>query len=168
MPTSDASLGSFHARSVPDDLPRNTLYRVSFEPAEIVFTCVGGAKRYGLPGALERLPLSESDIVPQPLIDHATDRRDADFRVEFGNVALSAIESTWILSLLPGRLYCWWRLKLKRQEPSRMIFQFDTIDELAAAVEVLGETHANRVAWNPRRQKFVKTRKRTAVLQPDP
>ena len=80
--------------------------------------------------------------------------------METADIVLSAIETTWLCSLLPGNLWCWWRLKLAKCRT--LIFKFDTIDELTAAVKHLPkfihEKHANRVRWNAKRRKFVPAR----------
>ncbi len=157
---SPESSGSITARRTPDFLKNNRLFRVEFDCTMIRFVCIGGPRKYGLPGLIESRMRSEGDHIRSKLLDLDTDRSSENFVVEIADIVSSAIETTWMNSLLPGKLLCWWRLKLTKFRT--LIFQFDTIDELTLAVKLLPkllpEKHANRVRWNAKRRKFVPAR----------
>ncbi len=157
---SSGSAGSITARRIPDFLPNNRLFRVEFDHTAIRFVCFGGPRKFGIPGLIESWASSGNELDLSKLLDQGTDRSGENFNVETADIVLSAIETTWLLSLLPGNLSCWWPLKLTKRRT--LIFKFDTIDELTAAVKHLPkfihEKHANRVRWNAERRKFVSAR----------
>jgi hypothetical protein len=157
---SPGSSGSITARRIPDFLPNNRLFRVEFDRTAIRFVCIGGPRTYGIPGLIESWTRSGNEHNRSKPLDRGTDRSGENFNAEIADIVLSAIETTWMHSLLPGNLSCWWRLKLTNRRT--VIFKFDTIDELTAAVKQLPkfihEKHANRVRWNAKRRKFVPAR----------
>ena len=157
---SPESSGSITARRIPTLVPQNRLFRLEFDHTVIRFVCIGGPRLYGIPGLIESWTRSENELNPSKLLDLGTDRSGENFYVEIADIISSAIETTWMISLLPVKLSCWWRLKLTKFRT--LIFQFDTIDGLTLAVKqlpkFLPEKHANRVRWNAKRRKFVSSR----------
>ena len=157
---STVSAGSITARRIPDLGPNNRLFRVEFDHTVIRYVCIGGPRKFGIPGLIESWASSGNEYDLSKLLDRGIDRSGENFNVETADIVSSAIETTLLLSLLPGNLSCWWRLKLTKRRT--LIFQFDTIDELTAAVKnlpkLIHEKHANRVRWNAKRRKFVSAR----------
>jgi hypothetical protein len=174
MSTRDTT--AFNARSQAQFFAADRLFRVYLAPGGMFFIRIGGSRHdqvaihFGLIGwIISNMTMKQrereaeeraSELDQASLRDRLEDHKD-NFREPYAEIISSVIQtSTSFLTGMSGQHFGRWTLDFENRKALKL--QFDTLDDMRIAVrelpKVLGDVHINRVEWDDRKQKYVKSR----------
>lgn len=171
---------AFNARFVSTFSP-DRQYRVYIDRGEIFFIRIGGqggvavgiTSQFGLLGALVQRALKKRGAMKLAIKTSELDRQHPsthlsghkhNFHTTATTVESSSLEPAPLIGA-HGQHFGRWKLKLR--ESKEMLFQFETIDDMKAAYQLLpslGRTHTNNVVWDPIKLKFTKVAARLETV----